>query len=788
MADRKRDACFSEDQEADECGSASKRRQVSKRTFENWQRKFDKEHQTLTWLRCHLDTHKRTVQYLYCDVCKKYEANIQSFKNFTTTWITGSTNQKVSNVVDHASSDVHRAAMMRLRADHAKAKGQPATMVSPIVASLWQMDDKTRSRMRRKFDLCFVMAKESLPFAKYPSLLELEARHDVDLGFEYSTPDSAKAFTSYIAQAQREAFLKSLAIRKCFFYSIMMDGSTDAGNVEDEMVVLLTSCKNDDTREITSVTRYWSVHSPNRADATGLIGSLKHALQPLGVTDLLDQVSVLNVKDMPVLVGGSSDGASVNISDCNGVRGQLQRALPWLFWAWCFAHRLELSCNDAFCSPLFKYIEEMLLRLYYLYEKSPKKSTDLANIVENLQHVFDFPKGGNLPTRCHGTRWISHKRKALQRVVDRYGAYIVHLHALIDDKSIKATDRAKLKGYLVKWKAAKTLIGCAMYTDALKPVSLLSLTLQNSDVDIVMAISNIVKSLTTLRSLAQTDPTEWPTLQLVKSRLKDDDGNKEYQGIILQNFEGSLEQCKTHVLADFQRLEDCIKQRLEWSDITVLRSILVFIDTQNWQQKSSNGIENDESLASVKAAVEHIISIFRFPLEAKGVCVAVIQDEIQEAVEYARMFLPIGTETYRKIWYKLETCPDSSNWQNVVCLCHLIFSLPFTTSRVEQLFSKLKIIKTDRRTNLHTTTLHDLFEINVEGPPLELFNADAALDIWWKDSSSGRRVNQKERQQYQPRKQLDAQGTSGDSSEAGLDHSISEPLSLTLDIWDDFFD
>jgi hypothetical protein len=165
------------------------------------------------------------------------------------------------------------------------------------------------------------------------------------------------------------------------------------------------------------------------------------------------------------------------------------------------------------------------------------------------------------------------------------------------------------------------------------------------------------------------------------------DGNKEYQGIILQNFEGSLEQCKTHVLADLQMLEDCIKQRLEWSDITLLRSILVFIDTQNWQQKSSNGIENDESLASVKAAVEHIISIFRFPLEAKGLCVAVCQDEIQEAVEHARMFLPIGTETYRKIWYKLEKCPDSSNWQNVVCLCHLIFSLPFTTSRVEQLFS-----------------------------------------------------------------------------------------------------
>ena len=166
MADRKRDACYtnSEDKEADECGSISKRRQVSKSTSENWQHKFDKEHQTWTWLRCLLDTHKHTVKYLYCDVCKKYEANIQSLKNFTTTWITGSTNQRVSNVVDHASSDVHKAAMMRLQADHTKEKGQPVTGVSPIVASLWQMDDKTRSRMQWKFDLCFVMANESLPY------------------------------------------------------------------------------------------------------------------------------------------------------------------------------------------------------------------------------------------------------------------------------------------------------------------------------------------------------------------------------------------------------------------------------------------------------------------------------------------------------------------------------------------------------------------------------------------------------------------------------------------------
>ena len=41
--------------------------------------------------------------------------------------------------------------------------------------------------MGRIFDVCFMMAKESIAFAKYPSLLE---RHGVDLGHAYTTADS----------------------------------------------------------------------------------------------------------------------------------------------------------------------------------------------------------------------------------------------------------------------------------------------------------------------------------------------------------------------------------------------------------------------------------------------------------------------------------------------------------------------------------------------------------------------------------------------------------------------
>ena len=42
-------------------------------------------------------------------------------------WIDGSTNHKTSNIVDHASSDQHKMAMMQLREERTKSSGEPIT-------------------------------------------------------------------------------------------------------------------------------------------------------------------------------------------------------------------------------------------------------------------------------------------------------------------------------------------------------------------------------------------------------------------------------------------------------------------------------------------------------------------------------------------------------------------------------------------------------------------------------------------------------------------------------------
>ena len=103
-------------------------------------------------------------------------------------------------------------------------------------------------------------------------------------------------------------------------------------------------------------------------------------------------------------------------------------------------------------------------------------------------------------------------------VVDRFGAYLNHLSTLAQDKSTKSDDKARLVGYIHKWSQSKILVGCALYVDILKLPSLLSLTLQDDKLDLVLGIKHILKTIKSLKALAGQDPLQWPTVKLVCSK------------------------------------------------------------------------------------------------------------------------------------------------------------------------------------------------------------------------------------------------------------------------------
>ena len=133
----------------------------------------------------------------------------------------------------------------------------------------------------------------------------------------------------------------------------------------------------------------------------------------------------------------------------------MEKQVPWVHWMWCMAHRLELAIKDALKGTSFDLVDEMLLRLYYIYDKSPKKCRELEGIVNDLKDCFQFDDDGVRPLRASGSMWVCHKLNAMRRVLSKYGAYTSHLATLSEDSSVKSVDGEKLKGYLCKWTNAK---------------------------------------------------------------------------------------------------------------------------------------------------------------------------------------------------------------------------------------------------------------------------------------------------------------------------------------------
>jgi len=120
----------------------------------------------------------------------------------------------------------------------------------------------------------------------------------------------------------------------------------------------------------------------------------------------------------------------------------------------------------------------------------------------------------------------------------------------------------------------KMLIGVAMYTDILKSPSCLSLALQEEEIDVINGIQHLLKSRKSLQSLSEQNPLEWPSVSVVYRRNVEDETSvvHSYQGVAPSNCSSEkFQQYSNEAIKDLKRLDDKLKEQLEWSDPTMLR-------------------------------------------------------------------------------------------------------------------------------------------------------------------------------------------------------------------------
>ena len=769
--------------------SQEKKRKVSYATFEKWRRDFDREFKTVSWLECEsaVEGGTKVVRKLKCSVCGKFRSSIIHKRNFSDRWITsGADSIRTSNIRDHATSEQHSHAMSLLSKEQAAAMGQSIVANAPIVVALNTMSADEKERTKNKFDIAYFMAMEQIAFHKFPGICELERRHGVNIGTNYTTETSTRSFTHFIAEAQRKKLVTGLQQAK--FFSVLLDGSTDSRNIENELLLVVWFDKDGQANGERVVTRtsYLKIARPSTGTAKGIFDVLQTALQGLGI-------SAISREECGKIVGIGTDGASANIAGA-GLKGLVEKEIPWVVWMWCMAHRLELAIKDALKHTYFELVDDMLLRLYLLYESSPKKCRELEEIVMELRECLSIEDGGMRPVRASGSRWITHKWNAMKRVLSKYDAYTTHLASLSADPSVNSLDRAKLRGYYLKWTNAKYLLGCALFVDLLTPCSILSKVMQHDDLDILSVLTSLLRSVKEIEKLSSTSLDKWSTYAATLVKCTEKDGAIIYQS---QDLKGFVE-AKTYFSRNYKeycsKVSDCLKSRLAWSDLQMLRDVILVLATQGWQKLRD---END-SLEAIDRLVEH----FSFPLLKANAKVEAIHSEFESMLEYACQYISLSTLEYRAVWWRLFHAPVSPEWGNALTLVELLFSLPSSNGMVERLFSQMKVAKTKKRSLLSNEALDDLLMITSARVPLREFSPDEAVDLWWIDRA--RRPNQKSRKPYRKhkrtRKVQDASTTASTSnyieilssdsevaiqSESGSDSD--ESLNL-LDEWDDWME
>ena len=85
------------------------------------------------------------------------------------------------------------------------------------------------------------------------------------------------------------------------------------------------------------------------------------------------------------------DGASVNTGIHNGLGIKMRESAAWLNTIQCFNHSLQLAVKDTFNTTFFKEVVNMLLKLFYLCQKSPKPLRELKMFGEMYDQSIPKP-------------------------------------------------------------------------------------------------------------------------------------------------------------------------------------------------------------------------------------------------------------------------------------------------------------------------------------------------------------------------------------------------------------
>ena len=128
----------------------------------------------------------------------------------------------------------------------------------------------------------------------------------------------------------------------------------------------------------------------------------------------------------------------------------------------------------------------------------------------------------------------------------KVGAYTNHLVVLSEDRSVNHCDHCKLCGYYKRWVEGKYILGCAVFVDVLNPCAICSKTLQSDEIDILGALTSLLKTVSETDKLSPKPLEQWPTFAATQKKCTVENSRKVYQCQELVSYKQAVDYYKAH--------------------------------------------------------------------------------------------------------------------------------------------------------------------------------------------------------------------------------------------------
>ena len=362
----------------------------------------------------------------------------------------------------------------------------------------------------------------------------------------------------------------------------------------------------------------------------------------------------------------------------SGVATRLRQKYPMLItWHW-MNNRPELAVSDAVKEvTAVNHFRCFMDKLYSLYSQSPKSVRALQSVSDELN--MQIRKVG----RVLGVRWAASSFRTVNTVGMFYKASHMYFETASSDTTVESAAKIKFRSLAKQLASPEFLSNLALMYDTLQEISILSLDLQSHAMTVTREFSLIKISL------------EKKSMCFAS---RDSGNNSKYcADFKWKNKENKCQSIRTKYS---QQIASKIMHRRQQQRSVTKRSKNIW--QKHWKQRGNESNDNRYG-----------------ELEVRRLCRRFKLDELQ------------AIRGMRELNENQEAATHGTHHNDdLKPLLRTINTQPCSTSECERGFSVMNLIVTRLRTSLKALSIGSLILINLNGPPLSVFNPKKYVRTW----------------------------------------------------------